>query len=46
LFEDRTFNRPIVEWDEAVEKIPKGICFAGQSPDVLDNNNGITRKCL
>jgi hypothetical protein len=31
---------------EAVEKIPKGICFAGQSPDVLDNNNGITRKYL
>jgi hypothetical protein len=46
LFEDRTFNRPIVETDQAVEKIPKGIYFARQSPDEFDNNNGITRKHL
>jgi hypothetical protein len=31
---------------EAVEKFPKGICFARQSPDEFDNNNGITRKFL
>jgi hypothetical protein len=46
LFEDRTFNRQIVESDQAVEKIPKVICFARQSPDEFDNSNGITRKLL
>jgi hypothetical protein len=46
LFEDRTFNRPIVESDQAVEKFSKVICFARQSPDEFDNSNGITRKLL
>jgi hypothetical protein len=46
LFEDRTFNRGFVPKGEAVEKIPKVICFARQSPDEFDNSGGITRKLL
>jgi len=42
LFEDRTFNPPIVSKAQAVEKISKVIGIDRKSPNEFDNSDGIT----
>jgi hypothetical protein len=46
LFENRTFNLPIVVKGQAVEKIPNALVLDTQSTDEFDDSDGITRKFL